>query len=198
MWKEAVIGRAIAQAVSRWLPTAAVRLRAQVWSCGICGGQSGAGAGFLPVLLCPLPIFIPPIAPQSPLCIIWCWYSRPVVAAVPSGPSLTALRTIKEKIKKRSWSNLRCNTTWRGWGKPRINSNRAASKWKWEAAPLEPTCSGRYSVLFPPVQQKLWVLPVQLVRKLYGFETNKSEQKRLHHYTMYTFLNLFVSIDSRI
>jgi hypothetical protein len=32
-------GRAIAQAVSRWLPIAAVRVRARVWSYGICGGQ---------------------------------------------------------------------------------------------------------------------------------------------------------------
>jgi hypothetical protein len=39
-------GRAIAQAVGRWLPTAAL-VRARAWSCGICGGQSGAGAGFL-------------------------------------------------------------------------------------------------------------------------------------------------------
>jgi hypothetical protein len=31
-------GRAIAQAVSRWLPTAAVRVRSRVWSSGICGG----------------------------------------------------------------------------------------------------------------------------------------------------------------
>jgi hypothetical protein len=35
-------GRAIAQAVSHWLPTVSVRVR----SCGICGGQSGSGAGF--------------------------------------------------------------------------------------------------------------------------------------------------------
>jgi hypothetical protein len=34
-------GRAIAQAVSRWLPTAAARVRSRVWSSGICGGQSG-------------------------------------------------------------------------------------------------------------------------------------------------------------
>jgi hypothetical protein len=34
-----VNARAIAQAVSRWLPTAAVRVRARIWSCGICGGQ---------------------------------------------------------------------------------------------------------------------------------------------------------------
>jgi hypothetical protein len=65
------LGRAIAQAVSRWLPTAVARVRARVWSSGICGGQSGAGAGFLRVLRFPLPIFIPPIAPQSPSAIIW-------------------------------------------------------------------------------------------------------------------------------
>jgi hypothetical protein len=88
---------AIAQAVSRWLPTATARVRARFWSCGICGGQSGAAAGFLRVLRCPLPIFIPPISPQSPSSIIWGWYSRPVVAAVPSGLSLTPLTIIKNK-----------------------------------------------------------------------------------------------------
>jgi hypothetical protein len=56
-------GRAVAEAVSRWLPTAAawVRFRA---ACGVCGGQSGTGAGFLRVLRFPLPI-IPPISPSS-------------------------------------------------------------------------------------------------------------------------------------
>jgi hypothetical protein len=49
-------GRAIAQAVSRWLPATAARVRARVWSSGICGGQSGAGAGFIRVLRFPLPI----------------------------------------------------------------------------------------------------------------------------------------------
>jgi ribosomal protein L37AE/L43A len=44
---EAAEGRAIAQVVRCWLPTAAARVRARVWSCGICGGQSGAGASFL-------------------------------------------------------------------------------------------------------------------------------------------------------
>jgi hypothetical protein len=76
-------GRAIAQAVSRWLATAAARVRARVWSCGICGGQSGAGAGFLRVLRFPLSNFIPPIASQSPSSIIWGLYNRPEVAAVP-------------------------------------------------------------------------------------------------------------------
>jgi hypothetical protein len=37
----------------------------------ICGGQNGGGVGFLRVLRFPLPIFIPPIAPQSPSSIIW-------------------------------------------------------------------------------------------------------------------------------
>jgi hypothetical protein len=69
--KSLLVGRAIAQAVSHWLPTVAAQVRAWVWSCGICGGQSGAGAGFLGVLRFPLPIFIPPIAPQSPSSIIW-------------------------------------------------------------------------------------------------------------------------------
>jgi hypothetical protein len=85
-------GRAIAQAVCRWLPTAAARVRARVWSCGICGGQSGARVGFLRVLRFPLPIFIPPIAPQSPSSITWGLYNRPEVAAVPSGHSPTPLK----------------------------------------------------------------------------------------------------------
>jgi hypothetical protein len=77
-------GRAIAQAVSHWLLTAAARVRAQVRSCGSCGAQGGMAAGFLRVLRLPLPIFIPPVAPQSPSSIIWGWYNRPIVAAVPS------------------------------------------------------------------------------------------------------------------
>jgi hypothetical protein len=72
-----VAGRAIAQAVSRWLPRATAQVRALVRSCGICGGQSDTGAGFLRVLRFPLPILIPPIAPQSSS-IIRGWYNRPV------------------------------------------------------------------------------------------------------------------------
>jgi hypothetical protein len=73
----------------------------RVWSCGICGGQSGAGAGILRVLRFPLSIFIPPLAPQSLSSIIWGWYSRVVVAAVPSGLCLTPLRILKKIINTR-------------------------------------------------------------------------------------------------
>jgi hypothetical protein len=58
-------GRAIAQAVTRWLPTAAARVHTRVWSSGICGEQSGAGVGLLRVLRFPLPIFILPNSPPS-------------------------------------------------------------------------------------------------------------------------------------
>jgi hypothetical protein len=91
-----ILGRAIAQAVSRWLPTAAARVRTRIRSCGICGGRSGGGAGFLRVLRFLLPTFIPPIAPQSPSSIIWSWYNRPIVASVISGLSLTPLIIIKK------------------------------------------------------------------------------------------------------
>jgi hypothetical protein len=46
--------RGIVQVISRRLPTAASRVRSQVKSCGICGGQSGIGAGFL----CQFPVLI--------------------------------------------------------------------------------------------------------------------------------------------
>jgi hypothetical protein len=89
------VGRAIAQAVSRWLFTAEALVRARVWSSGICGGQSGAGAGFLRVLRFPLPIFIPlnSLSSQSP---------RPgtigqSVVDVLSGPSWTPHPTMRIK-----------------------------------------------------------------------------------------------------
>jgi hypothetical protein len=69
-------GRAIAQAVSRRLPTAAARVRVWVRLCGICGGQSDTWTGFLRVVRFPLPIRVPPIATQSSY-TVWGWYNRP-------------------------------------------------------------------------------------------------------------------------
>jgi hypothetical protein len=74
------MGRAVAEAVSRRLPTAEARVRSQVKSCGICGGQSGTGVGFLRVLRFPLPILIPATAPcsSSSSSTIRGWYNRPI------------------------------------------------------------------------------------------------------------------------
>jgi hypothetical protein len=55
---------AIAEATSRWLPTAAARLRGQFKSSGICDGQSSTGAGFLPLLRFSISLK-PPTDPHS-------------------------------------------------------------------------------------------------------------------------------------
>jgi hypothetical protein len=86
--KEELKEHATALAVSRWLPIAAGPCSKPGSShVGICGGHKVAlGVGFPQVLRFPLPIFIPPIYPQSPSPIIRGWYNRPEVAAVPKVP----------------------------------------------------------------------------------------------------------------
>jgi hypothetical protein len=71
------------------LPTAVARVRAQASSCGICGGQSGIGAGLLRVLRFSLPILIPPTVPHSSSSIFKAGTIGQIVADVPSGLGLT-------------------------------------------------------------------------------------------------------------
>jgi hypothetical protein len=75
MWRQPFPSRSalsfgVGQAVSRWLPTTAAQIQAQGLSCGIYGGRSGTGAGFLRILRLPLTMLIPPIAPQSPSSVV--------------------------------------------------------------------------------------------------------------------------------
>jgi hypothetical protein len=91
------MGCAIAQEVSRRLPIAAARVRAQISSSGICGGQSATGVGFLRVLRFPLPILILSTAPHSSS-TIWGWYNGQVSDCVPSGLSLMSPQQTKDNI----------------------------------------------------------------------------------------------------
>jgi hypothetical protein len=60
-------GRVIAEASSRRLLTAAVRIQTKIKSCSIYGGQNFNGTSFLRVLQFPLPIFILANVPYSSL-----------------------------------------------------------------------------------------------------------------------------------
>jgi hypothetical protein len=75
----------MAQAVSRWLPAAAARVRVRVLSSGICVEQSGTVAGFLRTSVSPANLHSTKF---SILIMNRGWYNKPVVADVPSGPSI--------------------------------------------------------------------------------------------------------------
>jgi hypothetical protein len=76
--------------VNRGLPTAAARVRIQVRSSEICGGESGAGAGLLRVFRFPLPILIPGTASSGAGTI------GQLVVDVPSGLSLSPHQETKK------------------------------------------------------------------------------------------------------
>jgi hypothetical protein len=71
-------GRAMAQAVNRWLPASTARIRVQATSCGICGWQVALGQ------VCSEYIGFSAnhSTDSSTLIIIQGWSNRPVVAWV--------------------------------------------------------------------------------------------------------------------
>jgi hypothetical protein len=58
-------GRAVVQSISRWLPTAAARVRVRAKHVGFVVDKAALGQLFPQVLRFPLPIIIPPIVPSS-------------------------------------------------------------------------------------------------------------------------------------
>jgi hypothetical protein len=77
-------GRAIAQAVSRRLPTAAVRVQTRVWFMwDFVMDKSGAGSGYLRELRFPLPNLHSICFSTIIFTITRGWQNRPGVAAVP-------------------------------------------------------------------------------------------------------------------
>jgi hypothetical protein len=89
------LGRYVAQVVSCRPPTSAARFRAKVRSCGICGGQSCTGEGFLQVLRFPLPL-IPPSAPHTSSSMAGT--VGQIVSDVANRLSLTPLQWSKKKL----------------------------------------------------------------------------------------------------
>jgi hypothetical protein len=78
---------------------------------------------YLRVIRFPLPILIPPIGPHSSSSIIQGWYNRPIVAAAPSGPSLTPINN----NNNHHHHHLRMYALW---GQGRSMDNKLENTWK--------------------------------------------------------------------
>jgi hypothetical protein len=97
-----VKGRARTQAVSHWLPNAASQVRTRVWSCGISGGQA-LGQVFSKYFGFPCQSSFHQLLHNHHHLSFGAGKIWPVVAAVPSGLSLTPLRknNQREAVGKR-------------------------------------------------------------------------------------------------
>jgi hypothetical protein len=96
------LGRAVAQTVSRWFPTAATRVRVQAKSFGICDGRNSTEEGFLRVLEFLLSILVPPNTPYSSSS--GAGTIGQLVANIQSGLSLTLHHDRKTASKSPNWS----------------------------------------------------------------------------------------------
>jgi hypothetical protein len=85
LWLER--GSAVAQAVSRWLPTEAAQVRAEVRSCGIYGGQSGGWGTFSSSTS----VYSANLYSTKFSILTIARDNRPEVADVPSGLNLTPI-----------------------------------------------------------------------------------------------------------
>jgi hypothetical protein len=108
-YQQSISGRATAQAASRRLPKAAARNRARDTSRGICGGQSGTGVGFLRALRFPCQFSFHRLLHIHHLSSGDGTVGQ-LVAAVPSGLSLTPPQETKLKLNSRSISIAAVNS----------------------------------------------------------------------------------------
>jgi hypothetical protein len=90
-------GRTIAEVVSRWFPTTAARVRARVWSSGICDGQTGAGQFFSEYFGFPAYLHSTKF---SIIKITETWTIGQSVADVPSGPCMNPTSSMRINWKK--------------------------------------------------------------------------------------------------
>jgi hypothetical protein len=85
-----LLGRDVAEAVSRRLPTAMVRVRTRLKSCEICGVESDTAAGFLRVLWLLLPFIHSSNCTTISTIYLQGEYNRPIYGLNNSGLSATS------------------------------------------------------------------------------------------------------------